>query len=284
MKNALIVLVVLVTMCTGCRRRASETAEYTDPHPLPEDPMVVEAPSIGKHGGRFVFAETNSPRTFNGIMANETSSTDITNRNLFSFLVDYDNGTQQFVPTIAKSWETSADGLTWTFHLRRGAKFSDGHPITAEDVLFSAQIALDEVLHPAIQDQLKHNGKPFEFSAPDPLTVVVKTPVPFATMLISMGALEIFPKHILESAYKSGSFASAYNVSTPPDQIVTSGPWRVLQYLPGERTVLGRNPVLVRGRQGREAPAVPQRGGVPCRSRSGRSRLEIPRRRARRAR
>ncbi len=244
--------------------------------------MVVEAPSIGKHGGRFVFAETNGPRTFNGMMANETSSTDITNRNLFSFLVDYDNGTQQFVPMIAKSWETSADGLTWTFHLRRGAKFSDGHPITAEDVLFSAQIALDETLHPAVQDQLKHNGKPFEFSAPDPMTVVVKTPVPFATMLISMGALEIFPKHVLETAYKSGSFASAYNVSTPPDQIVTSGPWKVLQYLPGERTVIGRNPYWFGVDKAGKRLAVPQRSGVPRRSRSGRGRFEVPRRRARR--
>ncbi len=122
MKNLLIVVLALVTVCTGCRRRAAETAEYSDPHPLPEDPMVVEAPTIGKHGGRFVFAETGNPRTFNGMMANETSSTDITTRNLFTTLVDYDNGTQQFVPMLAKSWETAADGVTWTFHLRRGAK------------------------------------------------------------------------------------------------------------------------------------------------------------------
>ena len=69
--------------------------------------MVVDAPSLGKHGGRFVFAETGNPRTFNAMMANETSSTDITNHNLFTFLVDYDNGTQQFVPMLAKSWEVS---------------------------------------------------------------------------------------------------------------------------------------------------------------------------------
>jgi peptide/nickel transport system substrate-binding protein len=121
-------------------------------------------------------------------------------------------------------------------------KFSDGHPITAEDILFSAQVALDETLHPAIQDQLKQGGKPFEFSAPDPLTVVVKTPVPSATMLIAAAALKIMPKHALEAAYKSGAFASAYNISTPPDQIVSSGPWRVLQHVPNEKTVLGRNP------------------------------------------
>ena len=242
MKNLLIVVLAALVAGTGCRRRAAETAEYNDPHPLPEDPMVVEAPAIGKHGGRFVFAETGNPRTFNGMMANETSSTDITTRNLFTTLVDYDNGSQKLVPMLAKSWETAADGVTWTFHLRRGAKFSDGHPITSEDVLFSAQLALDPVLHPAIQDQLKLEGKPLEFSAPDAHTVVVKTPKPMGTLLISVGSLEIYPKHVVEAAYKSGNFASTYNVSTPPDQIVTSGPWRLVQYVPGERTVLGRNP------------------------------------------
>jgi peptide/nickel transport system substrate-binding protein len=242
-RQVLILALCAVTIASsGCRRRAAETVEYSDPHPLPAEPLVVDAPTLGKYGGRFVFAETGNPRTFNGMMANETSSTDITTRNLFTTLVDYDNGTQQFVPMLAKSWEVGPDGLAWTFHLRQGAKFSDGHPITAEDVLFSAQVALDETLHPAIQDQLKMNGRPLDISSPDPQTVVVKSPAPLATMLVSIGALEIFPKHVLESAYKSGSFASAYNVSTPPDQIVTSGPWKVLQYVPSEKTVIGRNP------------------------------------------
>jgi peptide/nickel transport system substrate-binding protein len=223
------------------RRSAARVAGYTDPHPLPPEPMVVSAASIGKYGGRFVFGETNGPRTFNGIMANEQSSTDITHR-LFGMLVDFDNGTQDFVPVIAKSWDVSSDKLSWTFHLRQGAKFSDGHPLTAEDVLFTSQIALDETLHPSVQEYLKIHGKPFEFSAPDPLTVVVKTPVPFATMLIAVGDLQIMPKHLLEPAFKNGTFAAAYNVNTPPEKIVTSGPWRVKQYVPGEKTVLERNP------------------------------------------
>jgi len=242
MKKLLIIVLALATVSAACRRRAAETAEYNDPHPLPEDAMVVEAPTVGKHGGRFVFAETGNPRTFNGMMANETSSTDITTRNLYTTLVDYDNATQKFVPMLAKSWEVAADGVTWTLPLRRGAKFSDGHPITGEDVVFSAQVALDPVLHPAVQDLLKLDGKPLEFSAPDPHTVVVKTPRPMGTALISIGVLEIYPKHVLEAAYKSGNFASSYNVSTPPDQIVTSGPWKIRQYVPGERTVLTRNP------------------------------------------
>jgi peptide/nickel transport system substrate-binding protein len=239
-------LVVLLTAslatATGCRRRTAPVEEYKDPHPLPAEPMVVEAPTIGKYGGRFVFGETNSPRTFNGMMANEQSSNDITARNLFITPIDFDNNTQEVVPMLAKSWEVSPDSLTWTFHLRQGARFSDGHPITAEDVLFTAQIAQDDTLHPSIYDYLLIDGKKFEFSAPDPLTVVVKTSKPFATMTIAFGSLEIMPKHVLEPAFKNGTFASAYSVNTPPDQIVTSGPWRIKQYVPGEKTVLERNP------------------------------------------
>lgn len=202
---------------------------------------MVEAPSIGRHGGRIVLGQTNNPKTFNALMVNEASSSDITER-AFGKLVGYDNATQKIVPDLASSWESSPDGLTWTFHLRRGAAFSDGHPITAGDVLFSFQVVYDDTLHPPVQDLLKIGGKPFDVTSPDPQTVVITSPAPFATLLYSAGSVPIMPKHVLEKAFREGSFASAYNVSTAPDQIVTSGPWRVKQFLPGERTVLGRNP------------------------------------------
>jgi len=240
-------LLVVLAICVvtlgsaGCRRRAAEVAEYSDPNPVPEEPLIETLPTVGRHGGRFVLAETNDPRTFNAMMANETSSTDIT-QHLFTGLVDYDNEKQEFTPGLAKSWEVAPDGVTWTFHLRKGARFSDGHPITAEDVLFSFRVVYDPELHPSAQDAMKMNGKPYELSAPDPYTVVLKTPAPNAILLLGAGAVPIMPKHVLEPALTSGSFASAYSVSTPPDRIVTSGPFRLVQYVPGEKTVIGRNP------------------------------------------
>ena len=237
-----VALAIAAVAAAGCRRQAAEVSRYRDPHPLPADPHVVEAPTLGKYGGRFVLGQTSNPKTFNAMMATETSSTDITDTALFTGLTEFDNATQQFVPSIATAWEVAPDGVTWTFHLRDGARFSDGHLITAEDVLFSARVAYDDTLHPAIQDLMKMNGQPFEYSSPDPATVVVKTPAPNAILLIAAGGLKIMPKHVLEPAYKSGNFASAYNVSTPPDQIVTSGPWRVKEYVAGEKTVLTRNP------------------------------------------
>ena len=177
------------------------------------------------------------------MMANETSSTDVTDR-IDAFLVRFDNDTQQFVPELAKSWEVAPDGVTWTFNLRKGAAFSDGHPITAEDVLFSFQVAYDDTLHPAIQDLLQSGGEDFKVSAPDPYTVVINTIKPNSMLLdtLCQGSLSIIPKHALEASYKDGTFASAFNVGAPVDKIVGGGPFRILQYVPGEKTVLGRNP------------------------------------------
>ena len=177
------------------------------------------------------------------MMANETSSTDITDR-LFGFLVDFNLATQQYEPGIAKSWEVAPDGVTWTFHLRKGAAFSDGHPITAEDVLFSFEVVYDEKLHPAMQEMLQSDGQNFTLTAPDPYTVVINTGKPHAGFLdaLTPGSLPIIPKHVLQESYKNGTFAAAYNVSTPPDKLVTSGAWRLGQHVTNEKTVLVRNP------------------------------------------
>ena len=237
----------------GCGSARRETqGEFHDPHPLPADTLTMPATEIGRYGGRFTVAQTAGPKTFNGLLSNEQQSNDV-NRLLFAVLAEYDNGSQRFYPMLAKSWSSSADGLTWTWHLRDGARFSDGHPITSADVMFSFAVAYDDSLHPAIRDLLTIGGKPIVVSAPDSQTVVMKIATPFAMMVPAVGALRIMPRHILEPRLKAGTFASAYNVATPPESLVTSGAWRLRRYVPGERTVLERNPywlgVDARGRR-----------------------------------
>jgi peptide/nickel transport system substrate-binding protein len=237
----LVLAACVAPACGG--RRSGENAPYRDEIAPPAEPLVRQVPTVGRYGGRFVLGETNGPRTFNGLMATETSSTDITNL-LFASLVDYDNATQQYGPGLAKSWEVAPDGITWTFHLRKGAAFSDGHPLTSEDVLFTFEVVYDAVVHPVAQEALQVGGQKFKISAPDAHTVVINTGKPHSGLLDALcpQGLGIMPKHVMEAPYKKGAFASAYNISTPPDQIVTSGAWRVVQYVPGEKTVLGRNP------------------------------------------
>ena len=232
---------LLAWASAGCGNRSIAGSGYKDPHPLPQDTLTFTTREIGTYGGRFVIGQTNPPKTFNDIMSNETSSTDIAQR-LNAGLADFNYETQTEYAVLAKSWEVSADGTVWTWHLRRGAAFSDGHPITSEDVLFCFEVAYDDELHPSIQDLLMLDGKKFEVSAPDSYTVVMKIPRPYALMVPAVGSLRIMPKHILEPAYRAGTFASAYNVSTSPDSIVTSGAWTLKQYVPNEKTVLARNP------------------------------------------
>jgi len=214
---------------------------WKDPNPLPAEPMRYEGGEIGHHGGRFVVVATTPPRTFNAMMSNEQSSNDVNNL-LWNSLVDYDYVTGRMMPAIAKSWTLAADSVTYTFHLRHGARFSDGHPITSADVVFSAEVGLDSTLHPVVKDVLTIDGRPFAFSAPDEYTVVVKTPRKFAMTLYSIASLRVLPRHRLEAAYRAGTFASTDNVSTAPESLVTSGAWRIAGYLPNEKVTLERNP------------------------------------------
>jgi peptide/nickel transport system substrate-binding protein len=243
LEPALVAVVCLVLGTAGCGGSAGVAGStYKDTHPLPQDTLTVAMDETGSHGGRFVLAQTVSPRTFNTVMANETSSTDVTDGRLFTTLVDFNNATQQMNPRLAKSWEISADGRTSTWHLRRGAAFSDGHLITSEDVLFSFEVYMDDTLHVSLYDFFKPYGQKFKLSAPDSYTVVIEMAGPYAMLVPVVSSTYIIPKHVLEPAFRSGRFAAAYNVGTPPESLVTSGPWMLKQYVPNEKTVLTRNP------------------------------------------
>jgi peptide/nickel transport system substrate-binding protein len=236
-------LLLCAAMAGGCGGRASDAkAKYVDAYPLPQEPLVMDTPEVGTHGGRFVLAQTNPPRTFNAVMANENSSTDVTDGRLYTTLVDFNNAAEQLRPQLATAWEITPDGRTSTWHLRHGAAFSDGHPITSQDILFSFEIYMDDTLHVSLYDFFKPHGTKFRLSAPDSYTVVIETAGPYAMLVPIVSSVYVMPRHMLEPAYRSGRFASAYGVSTPPESLVTSGPWKLEQYVPNEKTVLTRNP------------------------------------------
>ena len=204
-------------------------------------PLRVPMGEPGVPGGRFVIGVTSDARTLNPIMSNETSSSEVSDR-LFTALTEFDNIAQKVRPALARSWETSPDGRTWTWHLRRGARFSDGHPITAEDVLFSFAVAYDSTLHQSIYDLLTPHGQKMQVSAPDSYTVVTRIAEPHALLAPAVGSLRILPRHVLERAWRAGRFASSYGIGTPPESLVTSGPWKLRQFVPREKTVLTGNP------------------------------------------
>ncbi len=255
----LALLTIAAATASGCGGRSGHAGDaWRDPHPLPADTMQFGHGEVGRHGGRYVVAQTGGPRTLNPMMSNEQSSNDVNNL-LWASLVDYDYVSGGLKAGLAKSWEMAPDSLSYTYHLRRGIRFTDGMPITSADVMFSAEVALDEALHPVVRDILQVEGRLFEFSAPDSHTVVVRVPKPFAMTHWSIASMRVLPRHRMERDYRAGNFASAYNVGTAPESVVTSGPWRLEQYVPGEKTVLARNPFWFRvDAKGKRLPYLDQ--------------------------
>ena len=115
------------------------------------------------------------------------------------------------IPGLAESWKGSKDGLTWTYKLRPGLKWSDGKPLTAEDVAWNVNTSRDEewINHSATTVNL-------DATAQDDTTVVIKTKVP-DPKLPTMDVY-ILPKHIFGkmSADARGKYAATDGVGSGP--------------------------------------------------------------------
>ncbi len=193
------------------------------------------APAQAQQATVLHVAITQDTDTMNPFLAEFAVTADI-GRLMYEFLTTYDPKTQAPVPGLAKSWETSADKLTWTYTIR-DAKWSDGQPITAHDAEFTFNLMMTN------KDAASANGNftaNFDtVTAPDDHTLVVKTKKPQATML----ALDvpIVPKHIWQNVTNIKDY--------PNDQgpVVGSGPFILMDYKPKQWVKLKANKDYWRG-------------------------------------
>jgi len=198
------------------------------------------APAAAR-GGQIVASIRGEPRTFNRYVAADQAS-EVLSLLLQARLVRINRSTFELEPWLAEKWESSPDGRTHTIHLRAGLTWSDGMPLTAEDVLFSMRAVYDPKVESVLADSLTAGGQPLRAAAPDPLTVVFTYPAPSGRGVRLLDGLPILPKHKLEAALAAGEFKSAYNTSTPPAEVVGAGPFVLREYQPGQRVVMDRNP------------------------------------------
>jgi len=157
-------------------------------------------------------------------------------------LVRVNRVTDELEPWLAERWSSSSDGLTYTVTLRDGLRFSDGEPLTSADVVFSFRAAYDPAVSSMLASALTVHGKPLEVSAPDPRTVVVRLPEPFAPGLRLLDNLPVLPRHKLEPALTAGQFSNAWVPSKPLADVVGLGPFVLAEHVAGQRLVFTRNP------------------------------------------
>jgi peptide/nickel transport system substrate-binding protein len=159
------------------------------------------------------------------------------------------------MPEVAKSWEWSADGMQLTMHLIEGAKWSDGVPFNADDIMFTWEgYILDENVNaPRHQDAWSWGGKPAKLEKVDDFTIKFTFPVPKpldAFYLMNEDNFHAMPAHQLKPLHPKWSDANPkpsykdFANALPPDKLplVTLGPWVITEYKTNELMIFRRNP------------------------------------------
>ena len=189
-----------------------------------------------KKGGHVVEGNFTDIRTLNSMLSSDTASNQVIGL-LFDGLTNQrKDGT--VIPAVAESWKTSSDGLTYTFKLRSGVKWSDGQSLTADDVKFTYSLAYDPAYKAFASPRRGDLSKYIKsIDTPDAQTVVLTTTQVYAPFLASHGQYGILPKHVLGSMDAKALNTADYN--TAPT--VSNGPFKFVSWQKGQQVTVGRN-------------------------------------------
>ncbi|MBD2578123.1 ABC transporter substrate-binding protein [Oscillatoria sp. FACHB-1406] len=209
-----------------------------------------------------VLSILSDPKTFNYVLNAESP-------NIFGLtyegLLRENPLTGAIEPRLAKSWEISPDKLRITFTLREGLKWSDGQPLTINDVVFSYnKLFLNEEIPTNVRDSLRigQSGKFPIVRKVDNQRVEFIFPEPFSPFVGATG-LGILPAHALgkfvteKDSEGKPIFLSKWGVDTPPNEIIVNGPYKLKSYATSQRVVFERNPYFWRkDAQGNALPYI----------------------------
>ncbi len=195
----------------------------------------------GKSGGRVVVAIGSEPKTLNPVTAADQPTRDAIYA-LSADLIHINRATLLTEPALAENWRVSADGRHYTLTLRKGLRFSDGAPLTADDVVFTFQVYLDSKTDSPQRDLLMIDGKPIQVIKLSAESIRVDLPAPYAPGERLFDSFWILPRHKLQKAFDEGRLAQAWSTAASAADLATAGPFRLKEYKPGQRLTLERNP------------------------------------------
>src|SRR5262249_33225857 len=177
-----------------------------------------------KKGGHVVEGNFTDVRTFNSMLSSDTASNQVIGLMFDGLLNQKKNG--DLIGALAQDVpKVSSDGTVYTFKLRSGLKWTDGQPITSDDVKFTYALAYDDQYKDFASPRRGDLSKYIKsIDTPDPQTVVITTSQVYAPFLASHGLYGILPKHVRGNldakALNTADFNSAPTVSNGPFQFL----------------------------------------------------------------
>jgi len=181
--------------------------------------------SVPAPGGTYTEAAVGTVKSLNPVLPESTTANDM-NALIFNGLTRY-NAKRQVVPDLATSWDISADGRVYTFHLRHGVKWHDGVPFSAADVAFT----LTAIQNPDSRSPLASSWQGVKTDTRSNDVVIFTLPTPLTSFLDST-TLPIVPRHLLESVDPSQLREAAFN-----QRPVGTGPFKIKTFAPSAHEV-----------------------------------------------
>jgi peptide/nickel transport system substrate-binding protein len=204
----------------------------------------------------------SDPKTFNPPFVQEAPSPTSV---MFEGLVTENGLTGKIEPALAQSWAISEDKKKIVFTIKPNLKWSDGKPLTVDDVIFTYnEVYLNEAIPTDTRDVLRigQNRALPTVKKLDDRRIEFTVPEPFAPFLRVTG-VPILPAHILRKYVNEKNrdgkpvFLTTWGVATPPSEIVVNGPYTLERYDTSQRIIFKRNPYFWRkDSQGKQQPYI----------------------------
>jgi len=211
--------------------------------PFVEDSMLTPDPNP-RMGGTLYLALTGSPQSFNFYGTLDSNAYSVAGQ-MLTGLVEAHPVTSAIRPALAESWEVSEDNKEVTFHLR-DVKWSDGVPLTADDVIFTFEhFVMNPVARGNSVARFTIEAKPIEWVKVDDSTVKAILPAPYAAFFTVLSHAYIYPSHALESKIdknRPDSVNDVWLTNTPLNEIPANGPFMLSEYIIDQKVVMTKNP------------------------------------------
>ena len=192
---------------------------------------IMQQGDIAPTGGTLIFGRGGDSLTLDPVLVLDGESAKVCDM-LYDTLIQYREDTTDIEPALAEAWESSADGLVWTFHLRQGVQFHDGTPLNADAVVFS--LTRPQAVFRDFQAEFIS-----QIIALDPFTVQIALKTPFAPFISMVAGTSFSIVSPTAVQHFGGNFA---------ENPVGTGPFKFVQWDRDDKIVLEANDTHWAGR------------------------------------